>query len=139
MMNYIGIMSERLDDYGKVIEREFFIKFIETNYECRIVLNCEFRMILGVSHIGKCDIRILNNMRECILDIITINKDDCFKIFTEFCGNSELIKIFQEKLREIKNTTYKQLYKEDFKEFVLMYLSELGYKNITILCKDYYE
>ena len=128
---YIGIMSIKSDECGRCIEKEFFIKFIQSNYE--------FRMILGVSHIGISDIRILNNMRECILDIIPDSKDDCFKIFTELCGNSELISTIQVRLRGINNTTYKQLYKEDFKEFIQMYLSSLGFTNVNILCKDYYE
>lgn len=128
---YIGIMSERLDEYDKVIEREYFIKFIQSHYE--------FRIILGVSYLGMSDIRIVNDMRECILDIIPESKEDCFRIFIDFVGNSDLIKIFQEKLREIKNTTYKQLYKENFKEFIQRYLNDLGYTNVNILCKDYYE
>lgn len=136
---YIGIMSVKSDECGRCIEKEFFIKFIKSNYEFRMVFNYECRIILGVSHISKCDIRILNNMRECILDIIPDNKDDCFKIFTEFCGNSELINTIQVRLMSIDNTTYKQLYKEGFKEFMQMYLSSLGFTNVNILCKDYYE
>lgn len=128
---YIGIMNERLDECGRCIEKEFFIKFIKSNYE--------FRIILGISYIGNSDIRILNSMRECILDIIPESKEDCFRIFIDFVGNSDLIKIFHEKLREIKNTTYKQLYKENFKEFIQRYLNDLGYTNVNILCKDYYE
>ena len=84
-ITYVGILSEILDEYDKVLEKEYFIKCINSNYE--------FRFILGVSYIGKCDIRIVNNFRECILDIIPNTREDCFNIFTEMCGDSELIKI----------------------------------------------
>lgn len=128
---YIGIMNERLDECGRCIEKEFFIKFIKSNYE--------FRFVLGISYIGNSDIRILNNMRECILDIIPDNKDNCFKIFTEFCGNSDLINIIQLRLKGIEDTTYKQLFIEDFKELIQIYLKDLGFFKVNILCKDYYE
>ena len=124
-------MSEREDDSGRVIEKEYFIKFIKTNYE--------FRFVLGVSYIGKCDIRIVNDVKKCILDIIPDTKQDSFKIFKELCGNDVLIQELRDRLSEIDNTTYKQLYIYDLNELMYNYLQDIGYKNFTILNRDYYE
>lgn len=124
-------MSIKTDECGRCIEKEFLIKFIKSNYE--------FRIVLGISYIGSSDIRIMNYKRECILDIIPDSKDDCFKIFTELCGNSDLINIIHVRLRGIENTYFKQLYKEDFKELIQTYLNDLGFFKVNILCKDYYE
>lgn len=131
-ISYIGIMSERIDEEsGKVNEKEFFIKCVKTNYE--------FRIVLGISYIGKSDIRIINHFRECILDIIPNTKEDSINLFNNLCGNSDLIKILQDKLRNINNTSYKEYYKEDLRDFIKLYLNEYGYENLEILCKDYYE